>query len=321
MNQELSFDVPYLCPCESTLPSVSCCFRNGQFEMQRSLTVPTQPKTGQSRADCYAASLRDCDDKLTREHVISQKLLETLNSRGGLYMGGLRWLPEAPAYVPPNAVAAKVLCKRHNSALSSLDAMAARLFDAFDNPRSWKMGRQMDIFSGYDVERWLLKVLCGMLASRNVPPNFLDMDTTIPDEWVRILFGEAELAGRQGLYVCDSVVLNGPAAFAISLILDDARKATGLIFYLHGYQLMLSMEGLASDEIFEEIVFAYRPSQLRTTGGSFRKCVVLYWDAADRAPMDILHFRFEAGQPLDPSIKLAMQRPTGPPSEKRRPKG
>src|SRR5262249_13686733 len=173
------------------------------FQKAPAPTSPIPPATGYALPRCYAAPLADCSSKLTREHYVSKSLLEELNRLGGLHVGGLRREPEGQQKVlPPNAVACKMLCDRHNPALSPLDAIALRLFHAFNEDAAPGSGRRLVyLFSGHDVERWLLKLLCGLACSGNLLSGS-GIDVSIPRQWLEILFGYTSFPDGQGLYVC-----------------------------------------------------------------------------------------------------------------------
>jgi hypothetical protein len=113
--------------------------------------------------------LADCGSERSREHYISESLLHYLNRDNNFRVGGLPWVKGKEQVLPPSALASRVLCKRHNSALSELDTIAVRLFQAFDEEGAVGSGQQLIyFFSGHDLERLLLKILCGITCSKNI---------------------------------------------------------------------------------------------------------------------------------------------------------
>jgi hypothetical protein len=97
-----------------------------------------------------------------------------------------------------------VLCKRHNEALSPLDTWVRRFLEAIDLWRvhlpSGAPGDFHRLFNGYDLERWMLKTLCGVSACSNCPTNELTTKWNPPRAWLKILFEGAPFPFRCGLY-------------------------------------------------------------------------------------------------------------------------
>ena len=121
--------------------------------------MPPVPTTGNSLQSCYASALADCSSQRSLEHYISESLLHYLNRSHDLKVSGASWLEDGDKNLPPSALASSVMCDRHNSALSPLDNMAIRLFQAFDEKGAGDSGQRiLYLFSGHDLERWLLKI-------------------------------------------------------------------------------------------------------------------------------------------------------------------
>jgi len=222
--------------------------------------------------------LDDCNPKRSREHYISQSLLHYLNPDNKVKVSGLPWLEQKEVVLPPSALASRVLCERHNTALSGLDAIAVSLFQAFDEKGAVGSGKQLlYIFSGHDLELWLLKILCGVACSKNFPVDG-EPDLSIPKYWLEILFGEAKFPDEQGLYVCRSRGhrFDGPHGLRLRAIAGRGRL-TGMGLWVCGYELILSMSGFRS-RTFDGREFVYRPFEFYTIGRDFEKSVVLCWD-------------------------------------------
>ncbi|WP_258121964.1 hypothetical protein [Mesorhizobium onobrychidis] len=122
--------------------------------------VPRPPKSGEAQTNCYMAAERDCGGGLSREHYISRGLIDGPELR----VRGLPWQHEEVAHYPDNLVA-RILCRRHNSALSPLDAHAIRFFlaieAAIDHAQRRSLSRQSRYFlaSGHALELWAIKTL------------------------------------------------------------------------------------------------------------------------------------------------------------------
>lgn len=266
------------CPCGSDELTASCCLSSAGFHKTPSRTAPPSPMTGTSLGKCYAGRIQDCGSTLSREHFISETLLHHLNQTGDLRVSGFPWLEGKAKVLPPAALASHILCARHNAALSTLDAIAVRLFRSFDQTGAVGSGDQfLYFFSGHDIERWLLKILCGLAFSKNLALDG-EVDPAIPKHVIDILFGHAEFSEHQGLYVCKTTghQLEGPHGIEIQAITGRGRL-TGIGVKVCGYELVLSISGFES-RIFDARHFAYRPLELYTSARDFEKSVVFSWD-------------------------------------------
>lgn len=265
------------CPCGASKEVAACCAESGRLFKKCSPTTPKPaPKTGQVLNSCYARGLDDCDATPSREHYVSAALLEHLHSLGGLRVTGLPWQTEALYELPPAAYVARILCTRHNSALSPLDSIAKRLFDAFHEDPTTLRGPHLFLFSGHDIERWLLKVLCGMAASDNLS---IPVDTAIPVEWIQTLFGERDFSDGQGLYVCKQLAHTFEGSGVSIRPIGTSTRVTGLAVTFSGYEMLFSMVRIAA-RTFEKRAFVYRPFELHTIGTTFEKSLVLSWKGA-----------------------------------------
>ncbi len=268
------------CPCGRNDPAAKCCLTEAGFRKVPAATTPPGPTTGASLTSCYASRLADCSSRISREHYVSESLLRHLNRNNGLTVGGLRWIDGESKALPPSALTSNILCNRHNSALSPLDAIAVRLFEAFDQAGAAGSGQKLlFLFSGHDIERWLLKILCGLASSNNLPTDIDgDVDLSIPKYWLDILFGHEEFSNEQGLYMCKSPGhrFSGPHGLTIQTIVGKNRL-TGMGLCVCGYELILSMSGFPS-RFFDGRAVAYRPLELYATGRDFEKSVMLIWN-------------------------------------------
>lgn len=284
-----SFSPHAPCPCGGKESASRCCLTPTGFRKTPALSSPRPPKTGESREWCYSNCLSDCDDKRSQEHFISGALLEYLNQQENLRVSGFPWLRGEERALPPNALKSGVLCKRHNSALSPLDSIAVRLFNAFDERQTPEHEHALYLFCGHDIERWLLKILCGLASSGNLALDG-ECDTSIPEYWLRILFGEAEFPDEQGLYVCKSRGHRfvGPRGVALRAVTGRGRL-TGIGLWVCGYELILSMSGFHS-RTFDGREMAYRPLELHTTGRNFEKSILLSWNGSADLGTISVHF-------------------------------
>jgi hypothetical protein len=243
-------------------------------------TSPPQPSTNESIDECYAASLADCESKLSREHYISEALLKHLNRTNDLRVSGLAWTGTEYRVLPPRALASKILCERHNSALSGLDALAVRFFGAFDEESIVGASNELlYLFSGHDIERWILKILCGLLSSRNLMLDGIPREP-VPRKWLEILFGDADFGDGAGLYLCKQpgYLMEGEPGLKMRAIAGHGQ-VTGIALWACSYEFILSTVGFPSRQ-FDGRKVVYRPMELHSTSEDFEKSVLFSWEGA-----------------------------------------
>jgi len=145
---------------------------------------------------CFLSGFGRCDGKITGEHYISRTLLEAISNNGTVQIGGLPWQESGILEKRGiGALVSNVLCESHNSGLSDLDSAAGKLFrDLNTADKDWgKLPTETD-YDGALVERWFLKVMCGLGAGPKLN------DGLVPNEWKRALV-ENEWSTGWGLYL------------------------------------------------------------------------------------------------------------------------
>ncbi len=169
-----------LCPCGSRRRSSNCHkAKDGSWVALTPPPLLTGPRTGYTHPKCYAGSSGDCDRQLTREHFITDDILGHISHDGNaVSVEGATWQKtgEQRMTIGRASLARKMLCQRHNHALSPLDRMAGEFF-------RYAIEDHLDIFpyliGGYDTtfrrsftlvsgpyfELWLLKVVWGALEA------------------------------------------------------------------------------------------------------------------------------------------------------------
>lgn len=113
---------------------------------------------------CFLSHVTPCQGGISREHYISRSVLEKIGE-GSVQIGGLDWQAKNQLQsIGIGALTAKILCEKHNSALSHLDTEAGRLFQTIH-----LIDKQPDAvsdhsdFDGRTIERWLLKLAAGLV--------------------------------------------------------------------------------------------------------------------------------------------------------------
>jgi hypothetical protein len=226
-----------LCPCGSGRVIKECCLT------KRNETTPPGAKTGYSNSRCYARAISDCDRNLSREHYISESILHLRDK--SISITGFPWLNSGEQRsISKTSLTAKVLCSRHNSVLSGLDSTALLLF-------TYLMGLNIEenqevlLVNGEEIERWMLKVLCGIAASGNVVRNtnrLLGWEP--PYNWLEILFGSGRIPLDCGLYyIIGKYHLPANQFTQITPIFNKTSgDIEGMTFVLEGFPFLFAME-------------------------------------------------------------------------------
>lgn len=194
------------CPCGSGAAAGACCLSlAGTWRKTPRDLAPPGPATGTSHPKCYLSATRNCSDDISAEHYISKSVLAELERNGTSKIAGLPWQnPRTFSVVGTGRLVSKVLCKRHNEALSPLDEEAGRLIETIgnydrgfnqENPRA-----DITVLCGEELEKWMLKTTCGMVAAKQTARDGVNYNSDISEVWVSILSGQASWPALWGLY-------------------------------------------------------------------------------------------------------------------------
>ena len=228
-----------LCLCGRGQLMRDCCL------FVRCDATPPGPATGYAHPLCFARSLNDCCQKISREHYISESVFKLF--RGNMVaVSGAHWVPHSEEkLVSVASLTGKMLCTRHNSALSSLDTFAAKFFRFFT--AEWSEDEvEVNLIRGYDLERWILKMLCGLVASGIARYNGEPLSGWVPpEEWLEILFGSTDVESPSGLHITAGNYLATRATLHVKpAFKTNSAEPIALVFALEGIIIMLSMERL-----------------------------------------------------------------------------
>jgi hypothetical protein len=117
--------------------------------------------------NCYMAATGGCDTKISSEHLISRGVLNVLAEKQ-VELRGLPWLKGEKKILGFGTLTANCLCTLHNSLLSPIDVVGAKLFGAIQKCGTTDTGRELlFLLSGHDVERWMLRSLAIFGVSGN----------------------------------------------------------------------------------------------------------------------------------------------------------
>lgn len=267
----------------------NCCLKpGGELRPVAAVMRKPAPKTGIRNDACYAAALADCSADISREHYVSHGLLKLLSIDGKVTIDGFPWQDSgAVGRVAAPSLTGKILCRRHNVALSSLDAIASRLFERIDQfhheiiDGSLKYQNRFFLFNGHDIERWMLKTLCGAVVSGNAEIRTGESNWRPSLGWLRILFGEEPFPARCGLYF-HSEVTGQPyieRGFKFIPFSNMIGGVYGARISLNDERFVLAMSA-PPENLSETFIrdHAYRPQGLRFMIDSCEKVVHFGWD-------------------------------------------
>lgn len=147
---------------------------------------------------CVANILANCRGKLSREHYISKSILEQI---GPIEATGVPFLRElgVKGQIPPRNLTVNKFCEGHNNYLSDLDKHAGNLFKELS---SWDENKNIKaIFSGVLFEKWVLKLLIGILATGQIKyKKKVYNSNSVNILWYKILYENEKIPDGCGLY-------------------------------------------------------------------------------------------------------------------------
>jgi hypothetical protein len=211
---------------------------------------------------CWARSLGNCSDSLSREHTVTAGLF----TADVVNVQGLSWCKDEPKSIGLANATRKILCETHNSALSPVDSAAIAAFDVFrecvrltDARESvketiWRVIHMT--IDGSSLERWFLKTLINLTTggTQKVGPKSL-----VPGEpsvdLIEIAFGLRQFVPNAGLYSSAEKGEGVTSEDKVSIIpFFDANSeyVLGGTFYFRGWRFMLhlSEEGFTGNVRF-----------------------------------------------------------------------
>jgi hypothetical protein len=159
---------------------------------------------------------------------------------------------------------AKVLCDTHNSALGPLDAAAGLVFSTIealvkDIARIADEKTALESFhisSGLDIERWMIKAYCGLVAAGKIRSSCgqILQRSALPSYLLDALLGNCSLPIPLGLYqntfVGQTLKLGG-LSFGTIKLTDGSDGIGGLMLSLGPMNFVL-ITSMAYGQVFKE---------------------------------------------------------------------
>jgi hypothetical protein len=262
-----------LCPCGSGRLIKDCCLT------ERYVTVPPEPKTGYFNPKCFARELLDCNETITHEHFLSEGVLRTIEegdkpTRIHGALGGNN--KNVGKQVPINAIASQILCERHNKALSPLDKLAGKFTDFLFTLRP-----ESDFFllNGSELERWMLKVFIGFIASGIIQNKF--KGTTPQLELLQIIFGNNRVPDNTGLFFIQGEVTADRHQVGIYVFPLEEGNVTSnyLVFIISGFVFLFiyDIRALPKIEPRSGIELVHHPKFIQVINGAVTKEIHFGW--------------------------------------------
>ena len=161
--------------------------------------------TNFSHPKCYANKTNNCSTKISGEHIISNNILELFEHNKTVKLTGLPWIENQTFnLLSRNSLVSNILCTNHNEALSPYDTEAGKLFRCikqFDSDFNSSNPKDDYIrLDGHFIEKWMLKIVCGLIASKQIATNGVRTNPIMKDVFIDLLFNNASWDQHWGLY-------------------------------------------------------------------------------------------------------------------------
>lgn len=200
---------------------------------------------------CWAEPLGDCGEGMSREHVVSASLWDG----PAIQVVGFPWCRTEPKTVGVPSLTAKILCRRHNSSLSDVDAAGARAFKTLrkaallQDQRSKRQPRKRwkvipFLIDGSLLERWFLKTAINLGASNSTSGKWRLSGGSLDDPPLSLIeaaLGIKSLQAPLGLYAVAKVGESIPSRSEVEVrtLLDPSDGLVGMLFTFVGFRFLL----------------------------------------------------------------------------------
>lgn len=258
------------CPCGSSRQARHCHLGEDlSWIAEKPPALLTDARTGYTNPGCYARASKDCSEDLTREHYISDDVLESISWNGkAVLVRGAAWQPGGEGKtVGVGSLSSRMLCGRHNRALSPLDKIAADyyryaledhidMFMFLGNDSRPNFPRGFTLVSGPSMELWLLKAIWGAIESKalNVDgrPAYRFRLGVSTEQLADILWRGADWPANWGMYILrhhDHDVPVTPRAVQLRLASDGPEVLGGYV-QIAGLEYLIAFERPPVDHFY-----------------------------------------------------------------------
>ncbi|HEY3779184.1 MAG TPA: SEC-C domain-containing protein [Rhizomicrobium sp.] len=261
------------CPCRSGKLTSECCMEaDGTFRIKIPSLLPSDAITGFSHAKCFMRDSQNCSGDISPDRFMSKSVVDMFGAKA--IAATFTWNDTGrTTRVDVETLKAQILCNRHGSALSPLDAVATRgfgnVFDAMSYVITKSLATKTTCYavSGEGLELWALKVLFGAHAAMVANEGDALRDTRSLDFGIfqRALEGGA-LAPPRGLYLRRTAGQMDSRAGWQPQMKETKDWIAGLRFKLAGleFELIIDPAGLDFEAIRQQ--YFYRPSSIDLIG-------------------------------------------------------
>lgn len=219
--------------------------------------------------NCWASCLGNCDNKITREHYISDGIFENTIIR----VKGLSWCKGEEKEIGLQNAVSKILCKKHNNDLSNFDCEASKLSKFLrESIRGNSLECKKILINGKYLEKWALKTFInlGILGALD-QENFTKI---VPvKNLVRYIYCDDEIDHGVGIYFIGCKIysewLGDSVTWKALKNESDNNQIIGMQFSINGLCFIFNTNPVGTDEeikivssrgIIDE--FEYRPTQI-----------------------------------------------------------
>jgi hypothetical protein len=238
---------------------------------------------------CFLEGYANCSKKMSGEHYISRSVLRELAVNGRIEVSGFQWQqPGETRWIGISSLQSKILCQTHNNELSGLDQIGGALFRTLATAlRGTSALPPMQQFDGLALERWFLKILCGLAAATGFNNG------VVPDEWKSIILG-AMLPAPLGMYFeVPPERITATKQFALGAVYDEVTHAVLIAnFYKLGSIFHLALAPLKRPELLGE----YRPAGIIIRDQEEVRAIEFRWLGCYSPPVTLILHR-HSGSP------------------------
>jgi hypothetical protein len=201
--------------------------------------------------------------------------------------GGFPWLGGQKRTVGINSLTAKILCDQHNSTLSGLDEVGIRFFDSLRRPNHPETHKRaivvprITLFRGEMIELWMLKILCGLIASGNATDeNGKRIDVPLPEVWLRILFERQPMPLGWGIYMPNVIGRSFSGMYANQIrVMNEGGVLKGLVISLEWMSFALVANHPPCDKSGTLLEHStYRPGEIVLNSQVGQDILRIFWE-------------------------------------------
>lgn len=226
--------------------------------------------------------LRSCDGPISGEHLLTESILLLLQEEADFSISGLPSVKEGESkIISPKGLTTNCLYKRHNSALSPLDDAAHGFFAALKSAMNGAPARDY-LFSGHNIERWMLKTVKALAVSGNLArgrQRLLGMFAGNM-ELVAMLGDPAVRPDEAGLYCplsTGDLIEHDRQRVQLAPYTDERDNLNGMYLNLMGLKLDLLLTAPAGHEARHRHVGNFRPGSIVVEDKQGTSRVLLSW--------------------------------------------